>query len=412
MGMAKREQEEAEGRGWWRTGEWVCEHCLDEPILENKVKAAAEGEEECSFCGQTPAAPLDVLIEAFYSGLCAEYSTVDQEGIPYDNEDGVYLMSVMDTEELVSGVFCDVLVGDGLVDAVVGAINEGLWVRRGEWAGDSQKEILKNGWDSFCHSLKHETRYVFMVREPKRIRDFRELSPGEMLAAVGSFVDLYHLYSEIEIGHRFWRARTGTDPDLEWSAKDLGTPRMKDSKQANRMNPAGIPMFYGAADMDTAIRESLVRTADTRVTAAAFEVGQRATVIDLTKDKLPEVPSIFDLDRVAGRDGLRFLHDFVRRLSEPIRETYEQVDYVPTQVLTEYLLRVHNRDGVGVDGLMYSSAITGKPCVVLDIPNERCVEKGAELIREGLFLVNLEEDLHLAMDPQSVATFRIGRTYS
>ncbi|MGA5821325.1 HEPN-associated N-terminal domain-containing protein [Kitasatospora sp. NPDC094028] len=413
MGMAKRALEEAESRGWWDSEEWVCEHCVDEPTLEDTVRAEADGEEECSFCGRSPAAPLDVLVEAFFQGMRTEYATAEEENVPFDSEEGRYLGNVMSTEELVTGYFGHVLLGEGLAEAVAGAMVEDQWVKRGEWAGDSQREILTNGWDSFCHALKHETRYVFLV-DPKEdlYRDFRELSPSEMLAEVGHLIDRHGLYRSIDVGHRFWRARTGSDPDPQWGAKELGTPPREHAKQANRMNPAGIPMFYGATDLDTAIRESLVRTEDTHVTAAVFEAGHPLILIDLTTDTVPQPPEIFDLTGTKERDGLLFLHTFVRRLSEPIREKYDQVDYVPTQVLTEYLLKVHQHAGAAVDGLMYSSATTGRPCVVLNIPNSHCVEKGTEKIDDGFFEVRLEGKPHLAMDPHSVVTQPISDTYA
>lgn len=201
-------------------------------------------------------------------------------------------------------------------------------------------------------------------------------------------------------------------PTPDWSARDLGTPRIEHSKQANRMSPAGIPMFYGASDSDTAIRETLGRATATHVTAAAFAVGRTLSVIDLTNAKLPLIPSQFDIEKLPERDSIQFLHDFTRRLSEPIRETYEQVDYVPTQVLTEYLLKAHARGEESADGLMYSSAITGKPCVVLNIPNSMCVDRGVEVVHEGFLRIDLDKEAHLVMDPESIATYKIGRTYS
>ncbi len=88
------------------------------------------------------------------------------------------------------------------------------------------------------------------------------------------------------------------------------------------------------------------------------------------------------------RRFLLFLHRFRDQLSAPARSTYEQIDYVPTQIVTEYLLRVFG-NGEFVDGLLYASAITGRVSAVLDVPASRCVEQapgwevGAEL-RLGL----------------------------
>jgi hypothetical protein len=71
---------------------------------------------------------------------------------------------------------------------------------------------------------------------------------------------------------------------------------------------------------------------------------------------------------------IRFLNSFAAALSEPARDTYEQIDYVPTQIVTEYLLRIY-LGGKGVDGLLYASALTGGVCAVLDVPSTQCVEQ-------------------------------------
>jgi hypothetical protein len=116
-------------------------------------------------------------------------------------------------------------------------------------------------------------------------------------------------------------------------------------------------------------------------------------VVDFTD--LPKVPSMFDPERGRLRRSLLFLHKFVAQLSKPIRgREYDQIDYVPTQVVTEYLLRIFG-NGKVVSGLLYPSTLTGAPCVVLDVPHGRCVNPGDRL--DGV-------DLALGLVPDSVRT--------
>jgi hypothetical protein len=70
--------------------------------------------------------------------------------------------------------------------------------------------------------------------------------------------------------------------------------------------------------------------------------------------------SMFDPERDRLRRPLLFLHKLVAQLSRPARVTHEQIDYVPTQVDTEYLLRIFAK-GKLVVGLLYASALTGDP---------------------------------------------------
>lgn len=150
------------------------------------------------------------------------------------------------------------------------------------------------------------------------------------------------------------------------------------------MSPAGIPMFYGAADVDTAIKETAAHTDRPYVTAAAFATDRPCTVVDFTD--LPPVPSMFDPDRGHARRPLLFLHEFVKQLSKPTRSSaHDQIDYVPTQIVTEYLLRIFG-NGKLVIGLAYPSTLTKTPCVVLDVPNERCVDPTGFPGSDGLTL--------------------------
>jgi hypothetical protein len=98
------------------------------------------------------------------------------------------------------------------------------------------------------------------------------------------------------------------------------------------------------------------------------------------------------------RRPLLFLQEFVAQLSKPARaKEYEQIDYVPTQVVTEYLLRIYAK-GRLVAGLLYPSALTSAPCVVLDVPHDRCVEQkpGWEAAGDG--------QLRLGLVPGSLET--------
>jgi hypothetical protein len=73
------------------------------------------------------------------------------------------------------------------------------------------------------------------------------------------------------------------------------------------MSPAGIPMFYGASERDTAIAEVMDKDDDV-ASVGRFVTSDDAWIVDL--DRLPEVPSTFDEDRQQRRNPLRFLHGF------------------------------------------------------------------------------------------------------
>ncbi|WP_346186800.1 RES family NAD+ phosphorylase [Streptomyces osmaniensis] len=155
---------------------------------------------------------------------------------------------------------------------------------------------------------------------------------------MGDGIDRLGLVRELPAGTRLWRALTHDEPHVDWSAQRLGTAPREYARQANRMSPAGIPMLYGAEDAGTAAHETVLRGEQDWAAAAVFETSAACTVVGFTE--LPVVPSLFDLDRAVDRRPLAFRRDFTAKLTSPARSTYEQIDYVPTQVVTDYLLHV------------------------------------------------------------------------
>ena len=77
----------------------------------------------------------------------------------------------------------------------------------------------------------------------------------------------------------------------------------------NRMSPAGISMFYGASDKDTAKKEVLNEEwKDSQITKGTFALKQDLQIIDLTH--LPEIPSIFDKSNRKNYYKILFFRSF------------------------------------------------------------------------------------------------------
>ena len=101
------------------------------------------------------------------------------------------------------------------------------------------------------------------------------------------------------------------------------------------------------------------------LTGAAWQCARPLQVLDLSE--LPRVPSIFAVSR-EERGGLLFLCEFVKSITAPVvHDGHEHIEYVPTQVLTEYFRQqVTALDGSALDGIVYPSARrrSGKSLVV------------------------------------------------
>ena len=88
------------------------------------------------------------------------------------------------------------------------------------------------------------------------------------------------------------------------------------------------------------------------------------------------------------RRETKFLRMFVKQLSGRVETDHEDIEYVPTQIVTEYLLHVPD-EGERVRGLIYQSSIAQGACVALDIRNDHCIgpETAAEIDSPHLRLV-------------------------
>jgi hypothetical protein len=401
MGHAKEIALRQDAQGWSYTEGHVCASCVNDYALQAEIEAASEADACCSFCGGSPAAEVDVLLAAFVDGLTSEYGDANDEGVIYESREGGFQWGRQwDTYDLIGDEFWDVFANEHLLEVVQGAVHERAWVER-NFAWPRRDEALSDGWERFCHAVKHETRYVFWLRkdpDEDTAGYTGDVPASRILYELGELVVELDLIHELPAGYPLWRARTHEQQFSEWGASDLGTVPLDRASKANRMSPAGIALFYGSGDFDTAVAEVAERSDDDWVTGGRFETSRACRVVNFTK--LEDPPSIFDGRNRHRRRPLIFLHHLVEELRKPARETWEQLDYVPTQVVTEFLLRIF-LDGRAVVGLLYPSAQTGVVSAVLDVPNERCMEQQADWASQ--------DDIVLGLVPGSIETRRLHR---
>ena len=87
------------------------------------------------------------------------------------------------------------------------------------------------------------------------------------------------------------------------------------------------------------------------------------------------IESLFDRNKRELRPAIKLLWSFAADISKPIeKDGREHIDYVPTQVFTEYFRHTYEDDeGNKVDGVFYpSSKDKGNIACVLFLQNEHC----------------------------------------
>ena len=95
------------------------------------------------------------------------------------------------------------------------------------------------------------------------------------------------------------------------SAQDLNTlPVTEVFPPSPTLCPAGISMFYGASDADTALVEVSAHNTRQHAVVGEFRSARDILVIDMTV--LPELPSIFEEDVARRYDTVVFLRRLIQ----------------------------------------------------------------------------------------------------
>jgi hypothetical protein len=394
MGQAKRLLEEIWERGWSPIGKAICPECLDNPALKELAEENLDSD-QCDYCereGENVAADTDVVMTRIGESFHTEYRDPAHE-LPYETREGGYQGEWFDTWDLVDRLGEEIGDPDFVEDMILAFDNRG-WCQR-DYFMLRADQALSFSWERFAEVVKYDSRYLIVQHHGDELDEPYEVAPADMLHKLGELVVDANLIRDLDPGTVLYRARDHRVGVAYERAADLGTaPREKAFD--NRMSPAGIPLFYGALDADTAIREVWAGPAPGRelVSVGRFATSAPRAVIDLAS--LPATPSIFDEERRHLRPALWFLHEFSRRISAPVRSApgsqEERVEYVPTQIVSEYFRTTFARDwGRPIQGILYGSAVSeGGVCCALFVAREECYDDAPPDDRAALVLETSE----------------------
>jgi hypothetical protein len=349
----------------------VCAQCVSDYAISDFVRANANSS-GCAYCGCSDCQSVDVDEVALFvlDALESEYEDPANE-VAYDSEEGGYVSptEIYDTRELLERLLGEPDVIEGYLDDLVIALPDGLWVHKNPY-GPTKYERFRWDWRRFCEQIKHETRYLFMLEGSDGDDAEWKADPPPFLAleAIGKGTRDLKLVRTLPAGSAVYRARVHASSEAPSAATDLGPPPNGKAIHANRMSPAGIPMFYGAMDTETAVEEVAedARSKGQAVTTAEFLTVRDLNIVDFTN--VPPVPSYFDETARPRRASIEYFHSLVGDLAAPIqKDGREHIEYVPSQVVTEFMRRVFKRSpSEPTHGMLYpSSRRKGGVCCVL-----------------------------------------------
>lgn len=345
---------------------WVCKHCVGDVFL----KAEFDGEEvaTCEYCKKTAEC---MSLSDLAKRIDDVYRSYFVEGEEYpvfhagSDKPWYQMRGDTPTEIIAEIVQCDEPLADHIVtllsnEEAYDVHKDGATAMYDDTCCYKLRRLLSIEeelvWDDFTERIKHDTRFfserllasldellgnLGELELENHERLLRKIAPG---SAEGSFV----------------RARRADSKDVRLAvtrdpARHLGTPP-PDTAAAGRMNPAGIPVFYGADSEETCIAE-LRPLVGSRVLTGRFEITRPFQVLDLTAlGNAGAWFSVFDphYDRKTTR--VQFLQQFQDKIVRPILPDDEALEYLSTQALAEYF---RDHYSPTIDAIFYRSVQSG-----------------------------------------------------
>lgn len=338
----------------------LCTNCITDKALAAWVEQNGQ-EAICAYCGdEGVCCSLETVAEEIDRVLRQCYTIAPEEGHVTDWTDNiVYYADGESAEDILKS---EVIEDEGIVDDLVEILSEdeSHAVRDGDDAfyGDVPLRHIRayayeflSIWNTFEQRLTHEVR--FFDEEGRRMLDvlfgdLPRLGGGRAVVVV----------DPADADAKVYRARIiGDESSVEEFVRDparhIGPPPPS-SARAGRMNPAGIPAFYGAFSKEVALAE-IRPPVGSLVAVGEFTLLKPVRLLDMSF--LPfayHEESMFSPLYEEARSKVKFLQVFHRRISRPVLPSDEALAYLPTQAVAAYVTNV-----LGLDGIIYSSTQVG-----------------------------------------------------
>lgn len=358
----------------------LCHRCVGEKTLKSTIKKIGTMA-DCSFCRKrVKTISLDQAAEIFDKVFDQNFVRTEDEptGMEYtmskesdyqwerSGEDIVELLQEVGHIEPEVAESIRQLLEDKHFDFDEAAMGE-----EGDFAPDSrytdrkvESDEFHSEWRSFEESLKTKSRYFSKRATLTLLTLFNGIHRS---TTAGNRPVILTAGPETSITSLF-RARVFQDEGklvraLERPDQEIGPPPPA-AAVAGRMNARGISTFYGATDREVALSE--VRPfVGSRVVTAKFDLLRPISLLDL--EALSEVSasgSLFDDNHRYQMAKANFLQSLSQKMTAPVLPDAEIFEYLPTQVIAEYLASQVKPE---LDGILYPSAQTrkGKNNVVL-----------------------------------------------
>ncbi len=197
----------------------------------------------------------------------------------------------------------------------------------------SETNQIHSIWKEFKEEIKSVNRYHI-----NNTIDLKKLA---------NFFNHESFYKTIKKGRIFYRCRISDKTGF--TIKQMGNPP-NELATGGRANPKGISYLYIADKLETSLYETRASLFD-YVTVGEFRLNEDLKILNLRNPKDDPIPWS---ENEAIEDFLTyvpFIQTLQKEISLPIRKRDKQLDYIPTQYISEYI------KSLGFDGVEYQSSL-------------------------------------------------------
>lgn len=351
---------------------WLCCECIGSTDLSNHVLTLSKKKRKCRYCHQKnfgialqPFA--DIIDEAFEDHF---ESTSDQ---PEPWQERLHNDKESDYDwEREGEVFTSVLQDVAIVEEQVAIDVQIILEEKHEDIAEAQhgnyynpydednqyilKRYFDDSWDheleDVSYRIKHRSRFF----DPYVLEFFNSLflelgaldsnTENPLLVFAGPGKELNKLFRA-----RVFQSEEELQQALASPETNLGAPPRKFSR-AGRMNPNGVPTFYGATMAAVALAE--VRPPiSSKVVIAEFQIIKDLTLLNITTLKHLYVrDSIFHSDYKRRTRQAHLVRQIYELMSKPVLPNSEEFEYIITQAVADY---ISNHPNIKIDGILYPS---------------------------------------------------------
>ncbi|MFI8226006.1 RES family NAD+ phosphorylase [Pseudomonas sp. NPDC085632] len=336
---------------------YICRECLGDTFLKKAIIDFAK--KPCHSCQKSSNGCITIkIISTMIISIIEEHFEI--HGASKTNQEPLTLGQVTAQIIVCSNTeICELIATHLLSDladekkTLFSATNKYQQKKRAFDSEEQRHAFFLAEWNIITTKLTHAQRYF-----NDDVQDFfRSLFTEATDATTETLFETKStIVKKIDPGLELFRARRMDSPEskkqiCENPEKWLGAPP-KEAAGHNRMNSAGIPLFYAAKDRRTSIAEVRPSLGDS-IAIGKFVTKKTLTFFDFTGFNYPwkhEELSFFENNytvRANQREFLRYFHDII---CQPVRS--DGTGYIITQAMAEFLASKHR---IKFDGIIYKS---------------------------------------------------------